>query len=107
MDRNTYALNKIKELYKEKKLNINDFSELIGKSRSAWLRRESGEVPLTLKEIEDIAQKLGSDFGTITHSAVISQINSHKNFVANNAPNATITIQLSPEQLSKIIEVIQ
>jgi transcriptional regulator with XRE-family HTH domain len=106
MDRNTYALNKIKELYKEKKLNINDFSELIGKSRSAWLRRESGEVPLTLNEIEDIAQKLGSDFGTITHSAVITQTN-NKNILANYSPNATITIQLSQEQLGKIIEVIQ
>jgi transcriptional regulator with XRE-family HTH domain len=107
MDRNTYALNKIKELYKEKKLNINDFSELIGKSRSAWLRRESGEVPLTLNEIEDIAQKLGSDFGTITHSAVITQNNYTKTVLTNNAPNATITIQLSQEQLGKIIEVIQ
>ena len=106
MDRNTYALNKIKELYKEKKLNINDFSELIGKSRSAWLRRESGEVPLTLNEIEDIAQKLGSDFGTITQSSVITQTN-NKNILANYSPNATITIQLSQEQLGKIIEVIQ
>jgi transcriptional regulator with XRE-family HTH domain len=107
MDRNEYALNKIKEIYRDKKLTINDFSDLIGKSRSAWLRRESGEVPLTVNEIEEIAQKLGSDFGTITHSSVINQINSHKNFVANNAPNATITIQLTQDQLNKVIEVVK
>ena len=107
MDRNEYALNKIKEIYRDKKLTINEFSDLIGKSRSALLRRESGEVPLTVNEIEEIAQKLGSDFGTITHSSVINQINSHKNFVANNAPNATITIQLTQDQLNKVIEVVK
>ena len=107
MDRNEYALNKIKEIYRDKKLTINEFADLIGKSRSAWLRRESGEVPLTVNEIEEIAQKLGSDFGTITHSSVINQINSHKNFVANNAPNATITIQLTQDQLNKVIEVVK
>ena len=50
MDRNEYALNKIKEIYRDKKMTINDFADLIGKSRSAWLRRESGEVPLTVNE---------------------------------------------------------
>jgi transcriptional regulator with XRE-family HTH domain len=107
MDRNEYALNKIKEIYRDKKLTINEFSDLIGKSRSAWLRRESGEVPLTVNEIEEIAQKLGSDFGTITHSSVITQNNFNKTILSNNAPNATITIQLTQDQLNKVIEVVK
>lgn len=106
MDRNDYALNKIKEIYKDKKMTINEFADLIGKSRSAWLRRESGEVPLTVNEIEEIAEKLGSDFGTLTHSSVITQTN-NKNILANYCPNATITIQLTQEQLNKVIEVVK
>jgi hypothetical protein len=71
------------------------------------LRRESGEVPLTVNEIEEIAQKLGSDFGTITHSSVITQNNFNKTVLSNNAPNATITIQLTQDQLNKVIEVVK
>lgn len=107
MDRNDYALNKIKEIYRDKKMTINEFADLIGKSRSAWLRRESGEVPLTVNEIEEIAEKIGSDFGTLTHSSVINQTNNNKTVLSNNAPNASITIQLTQEQLNKVIEVVK
>jgi transcriptional regulator with XRE-family HTH domain len=104
MTRNEMALLNIKELYKKKEMSIESFAKLIGKSKSAWLRRESGEVPLTLDEIDFIAEKIGSEFGAITESANNTNIHNMdgRYIVANSG--GSITINLNQEQLQKVID---
>ena len=43
MNRNEFAIEKIKELYREQRYTMSQFAELVGKSKSAWIRLEQGE----------------------------------------------------------------
>jgi transcriptional regulator with XRE-family HTH domain len=105
MNRNEFAIEKIKELYREQRYTMSQFADLVGKSKSAWIRREQGAVPLTLDEIDDIAEKIGSDFGTLTNSNNSFIVN-NKGIVANSGTNASITINLSTEQYNKVLEML-
>lgn len=107
MNRNEYAINKIKELYKQKGYSVEGFAKLIGKSKSAWLRRESGEVPLTIEEVDFIADKIGSEFGTLVNEVLPTNIvNVNGNSVLGTNVGQ-ITINLTQDQLGKVIDALK
>ncbi len=71
MNRNDITIEIIKKIRKEKNLTLERMAEKINKSKSAYDRLEKGQVELTLNETEEIAEKLGSDFNTLTNAGVV------------------------------------
>lgn len=107
MNKNDFALDKIKSLYKNKNMTVETFANLIGKSKSAWLRRESGEIPLTLDEVELIAEKLGSEFGTLVNEVAPTNIVNVEKSIMGNYANGSLTINLTQDQLGKVIDALK
>ena len=101
MDRNLIAVEAIKRLRKEKKISLQDLADLTHKSKSAWARKESGDVEITLNEAEEVAQVLGTDFSSLTNAGVVINNNNSGNFVSNGM-NPSLNLQNSKFTFSKL-----
>ncbi len=106
MDRNLIAVEAIKRLRKEKKISLQDLADLTHKSKSAWARKESGDVEITLNEAEEVAQLLGTDFSSLTNAGVVINNNNSGNFVSNGM-NPSLNLQLTDEQFKEFSNIFK
>ena len=106
MHRNSIAIDAIKRLRKEKNLSLQELATTLHKSKSAWARKESGEVELTLNEIDEVAKVMGSDFSEITNAGVVIHNNNSGNFVSNGT-NPILIIHPSEEQFEEISNLLK
>jgi transcriptional regulator with XRE-family HTH domain len=106
MDRNLIAVEAIKRLRKEKKISLQEMAELINKSKSAWARKESGDVEITLNEAEEVASLLGTDFSTLTNASVVINNNNSGNFVSNGM-NPSLNLHLTDEQFKEFSNIFK
>lgn len=106
MDRNLIAIEAIKRLRKEKKISLQDLADLTNKSKSAWARKESGDVEITLNEAEEVAQVLGTDFSSLTNAGVVINNNNSGNFVSNGM-NLSLNLHLTDEQFKQFSNIFK
>jgi transcriptional regulator with XRE-family HTH domain len=106
MDRNLIAVEAIKRLRKEKKISLQEMAELINKSKSAWARKESGDVEITLNEAEEVAKILGTDFDAITQSGKTINNNNSGNFV-NQGEHSSLNLHLTDEQFKEFSNIFK
>ena len=105
MNRNDITIEIIKKIRKEKNLTLERMAEKINKSKSAYDRLEKGQVELTLNETEEIAEKLGSDFNTLTNAGVV--YHNEKNTVFDQGSNPTINIKLDETQMAELMDALK
>ena len=105
MNRNDITIEIIKRIRKEKNLTLERMAEKINKSKSAYDRLEKGQVELTLNETEEIAEKLGSDFNTLTNAGVV--YHNEKNTVFGQGSNPTINIKLDETQMAELMDALK
>ena len=106
MDRNLIAVEAIKRLRKEKKISLQEMANLVKKSKSAWARKESGNVDITLNEAEEVANLLGTDFGTLTNAGIIINNNNSGNFVSNGM-NPSLNLNLTDDQFKEFSNIFK
>jgi transcriptional regulator with XRE-family HTH domain len=106
MDRNSIAIDAIKRLRKEKNFSLQELATSLHKSKSAWARKESGEVELTLNEIDEVAKAMDSDFSEITNAGVVIHNTNSGNFVSNGT-NPILIIHPSEEQFEEISNLLK
>ena len=106
MDRNSIAIDAIKRLRKEKNFSLQELATTLHKSKSAWARKESGEVELTLNEIDEVAKVMDSDFSEITNAGIVIHNNNSGNFVRNGT-NPILIIHPSEEQFEEIFNLLK
>jgi transcriptional regulator with XRE-family HTH domain len=106
MDRNLIAAEAIKRLRKEKKISLQEMAELVKKSKSAWARKESGDVDITLNEAEAVAKILGTDFDAITQSGKTINNSNSGNFVSNGM-NPSLNLHLTDDQFKEFSNIFK
>jgi transcriptional regulator with XRE-family HTH domain len=106
MNRNLIAAEAIKRLRKEKKISLQEMADLVKKSKSAWARKESGDVDITLNEAEEVASLLGTDFSSLTNAGVVINNNNSGNFVSNGM-NPSLNLHLTDEQFKEFSNIFK
>jgi transcriptional regulator with XRE-family HTH domain len=106
MDRNLIAAEAIKRLRKEKKISLQEMADLVKKSKSAWARKESGDVDITLNEAEAVAKILGTDFDAITQSGKTINNSNSGNFV-NQGEHSSLNLHLTDEQFKEFSNIFK
>jgi transcriptional regulator with XRE-family HTH domain len=106
MDRNLLAAEAIKRLRKEKKISLQEMADLVKKSKSAWARKESGDVDITLNEAEEVAKILGTDFDVITQSGKTIHNTNNGNFI-NQGEHSSLNLHLTDEQFKEFSNIFK
>lgn len=106
MNLNNKVAVRLKSLREEKNISQLALAKSIGLSNSAYSRIENGEVQITLNILEKIAEEFKISINEIMNFPN-SNINNFNNNQLCPIQNGILNINLSAEQILKVLEVLQ